>query len=702
MTLLALSGILFFSCGKKKIEKNENADNPFFQTWSTPYGVPPFDQIKLEHYKPAFEEGIKIQQEEVAAIINNAEAPTFTNTIEALEYSGEMLYNVSAVFFNLRECMGDEEMKKLGEGFEEMVTQNGDDINLNADLFKKVKTVYENRATENLTPEQLRLTEETYRRFVRGGANIPAEKQERFREINKRIASLSNKFSDNVLAATNAYQLEVDDVTTLEGLTEDQLAAALEVGNSSEASKGKYVFKLQLPSWEPFMQNCKNRELRQEMWNAYTQRCTSGEYDNRKIIDELVNLRLERANILGFESHSAFVLDNSMAKNPAAVVNLLSTIWTPALKKAAGEAIDYKAMIRAEGGKFDLTPADWRYYSEKMRKEKYALDDETIRPYFSLQGVKDGIFMVCDNLYGITFEKNDNIPSYSTEAEAFEVKENGEVIAILYMDYHPRATKRPGAWMSNFREQYVMKDGENVIPVVTLVMNFTPPVGDKPSLLNFDQTETFFHEFGHGLHGIFSKCHYRSLAGTNVSRDFVELPSQIFEHWAAEPEVMKLYAKHYLTGEVIPEELIKKIEAAGTYGQGFINTELLAASFLDMDYYTITTPTQITLPDFEDQAMKQVGLIPEIVSRYKSPYFQHIFSGGYSSGYYSYTWSAVLDNDAFEAFKEKGVFNKEVAHSFRRNILEKGNTEDAMTLYIRFRSHEPSTMPLLKNRGLVQ
>lgn len=702
MTLLALTGVLFFSCGKKQGEPSQHADNPFFQTWDTPYQVPPFDKIKLEHYQPAFEEGIKIQKEEIAAIINNTETPNFANTIEALEYSGTMLYNVSAVFFNLKECIGTPEMKELGAVLEQMVTQHSDDINLNADLFKKVKIVYENRASENLTPEQLRLTEETYKRFVRGGANIPVEKQARFREINERLAALSTNFADNVLAATNAYQLVIDDVAKLEGLTDDQLAAALEVGNSSEENKGKYVFKLQLPSWEPFMQNCKNRDLRIAMWEAYTTRCASGEFDNSKMIDELANLRLERATILGFESHAAFILNDNMAKTPEAVNELLSTIWTPALKKAKMEAAEYQKMINEEGYNFKLTPADWRYYSEKLRKEKYALNDEAIRPYFSLQGVKDGIFMVCNNLFGITFEKNDKIPTYSPEAEAFEVKENGKVIAILYMDYHPRESKRPGAWMTNFREQYINQENENVIPVVSLVMNFTPPVGDKPSLLNFDQTETFFHEFGHGLHSIFSKCKYRSLSGTNVSRDFVELPSQIFEHWAGDPEVMRMYAKHYQTGEVIPNELIAKIEAAATYGQGFVNTELLAASFLDMFYYTITEPTRITLPAFEDQAMKQIGLIPEIISRYKSPYFQHIFAGGYSSGYYSYTWSAVLDNDAFEAFKEKGVFNKEVADSYRRNILEKGNTEDPMELYIRFRGHAPSTTPILRNRGLIQ
>lgn len=674
--------------------------NPFFQTWDTPYQVPPFDKIKAEHYLPAFEEGIRQQREEIEAIVANTEAPTFVNTIEALEYSGSLLYNVSAVFFNLAECMSNDEMREIAETVTPMVTQHGDDISLNAALFQKIKAVHDQRENLNLNPEQLRLLEETYRNFVRGGANVPTGQQARFREINERLSVLTLNFGNNVLKATNDYKLVVDDIARLDGLSEDQIAAAAETGNANPETQGKWVFTIHLPSMEPFLQNCKDRELRKELWTAYANRCTSGDVDNRGIIDEIVNLRLEKANILGFPSHADYVLDNSMAKTPKAVNDLLTSIWTPALAKAKQEAAEYTKMIREEGNNFQLTPYDWRFYSEKLRKEKYDLDDDLIRPYFSLKNVRDGIFMVCQNLYGITFHENKNIPVYEESVEAFEVKEGDKVIAILYMDYHPRESKRSGAWMTNFREQYVTREGENCIPVVSLVMNFTAPAGDKPSLLNFDQTETFFHEFGHGLHSMLSKCHYRSLSGTNVSRDFVELPSQIMENWASDAGVMKMYAKHYQTGEAIPDELIQKIEAASTYGQGFINTELLAASFLDMDYHTITTPAKIVLPEFENQAMKNIGLIPEIISRYRSPYFQHIFSGGYSAGYYSYTWSAVLDNDAFEAFKEKGVFNKEVANSFRTNILEKGNTEDPMVLYEAFRGKQPSIEPLLKNRGL--
>ena len=411
-------------------------------------------------------------------------------------------------------------------------------------------------------------------------------------------------------------------------------------------------------------------------------------------------MRLERANILGFKSHAAYVLDDNMAKTPEAVDELLMQVWTPALAKAKEEAAEYQKMIDAEGGNFKLEPYDWRYYCETLRNQKYALNDDIIRPYFSLDNVRDGMFMVANKLYGIEFRENKNIPVYHPDAVVYEVTENNNVIAILYMDFFPRESKRSGAWMTNFREQSYTKDGKKIIPLVSLVLNFTKPSGDKPSLLNFDETTTLFHEFGHALHSILTDCRYESLSGTNVSRDFVELPSQVMEQWAGYPEVMKMYAKHYKTGEVIPDSLINKIEAASTYGQGFINTELIAASLLDMAYANISEPTEIKLPDFEDAEMQKIGLIPEIISRYRSTYFQHVFSGGYSAGYYGYTWAAVLDNDAFEAFKENGVFDKKTADAFRYNVLQNGNTEDAMVLYKRFRGQEPSIEPLLKNRGL--
>ena len=695
LTIMVMATVLMTGCNKKQ----QTVDNPFMKEWDTPYGVPPFDEIKTEHYLPAIEEGMKQQAEAIDAIVNNTEEPTFENTILALENSGELLNKVTAVFFNLAECMNSPEMEKIAEEAMPKLSAHGDNINLNEGLFKRVKAVYDQRESLNLNPEQMRLLEETYKGFVRGGANIAPENQQRFREINEELSTLTLKFGNNVLKATNDYKLVVEDVNEISSLPQGVLDAALEAGNENADTKGKYVFTVHVPSMEPFLMNCSNRELRKELWTAYSTRCTSGETDNTGIINKIANLRLERAKMFGYPSHAAYVLDDCMAKTPEAVDNLLMQVWGPALAKAKEECAAYQKMMKADGINEALQPYDWRYYSEKLRKEKYDLDDDLVRPYFSLDNVREGLFMVCNKLYGIEMRENKNIPTYHPDAIPYEVVENGEVIAIVYMDFFPRESKRSGAWMTNFREQCV-KDGKNVIPIVSLVFNFSKPTADKPALLNFDEAETMFHEFGHGLHSVFSKCTYRSLSGTNVSRDFVELPSQFLEHWVREPEVMKMYAKHYQTGEVIPDELIEKISAAANYGQGFINTELLAASFLDMDYYEITEPTEIKLPDFEDAALAKIGLIPEIISRYKSTYFQHVFSGGYDAGYYSYTWAAVLDNDAFEPFKEKGIFDQETAKSFRTNILEKGNTEESMVLYKRYRGQEPSIEPLLKNRGL--
>ncbi len=692
ITIIAVAAVCMMGCSQK-------STNPFMEEWNTPYNVPPFDKIKTEHYVPAFEEGMKQQAKNVETIANNTEEPTFDNTILALENSGELLEKVSGVFFNLTECCNSPEMEEIANEMMPKLSQHSDNIYLNEKLFKRVKAVYDKQNSMELTPEQARLLEVTYKNFVRGGANIPADQQKRFREINERLSVLTLNFGNNVLKATNDYKLVVDNVEDLKGMPQSQLDAALEMGNADPSTKGKYVFTVQVPSMEPFLMNCENRELRKELWTAYSTRCTSGASDNTKVIDEIVNLRLERAKMFGFPSHAAYVLDDCMAKTPEAADSLLMQVWRPALAKAKEEAALYQKMMNEDGIQGQLQPYDWRYYSEKLRKAQYDLDDDVIRPYFSLDNVRNGVFLCCEKLYGITFRENKEIPTYDKDAIPYEVVENGQVIAVIYMDFFPRESKRSGAWMTNFREQEV-KNGKNIIPVISLVFNFTKPTKDTPSLLNFDETSTFFHEFGHGLHSVFSKCQFRSISGTNVPRDFVELPSQFFEHWASDPEVMRMYAKHYQSGEVIPDSLINKIEAAATYGQGFINTELLAAAFLDLDYYSITEPTPIKLPDFEDQAMAKIGLIPEIISRYKSTYFQHVFTTGYDAGYYSYTWAAVLDNDAFEPFKEKGIFNKEIATSFRTNILEKGNTEDPMVLYKRYRGAAPSIEPLLKNRGL--
>ena len=699
-TILAVgfAAMTLLATGWKK-----NMDNPFIKAaesgWGTPYEIPDFAQIKTEHYMPAFEEGMKQQMEEIDAIVNNSEAPTFENTIEAYEYSGELLNMVSGVFFNLSECENNDEMEAIAEEVTPLLSKHGDNIALNAKLFERIKAVYDQRESLGLNAEQARLLDETYKGFVRSGANVPEAQQPRFRELNEQIASLTLRFAQNVLKASNDYKLVLDKAP--EGLTPDQIAAAQETGNADPATKGKLVFGLDMPSWEPFMQNCADRDLRKQMWDAYSTRCNGGEFDNTKIIDTLTNLRLERANILGFKSHADYVLDDCLAKTPQAVYDCLMQIWTPALAKAKEECTAYQKMIVADDPAAKLEPWDWRYYSEKLRKEKYDLQDSVVRPYFSLDNVREGAFATATKLYGITFRENPDLPTYDKEAHAFEVMDGDKVIGILYMDFFPRASKRSGAWMTEFRGQKETQQGENVIPIIQVVCNFTKPTGDKPSLLNFDESETLFHEFGHALHGLLSKCHYPSLAGTNVPRDFVELPSQIMENWCRNSEVMKTYAKHYKTGEAIPDELIAKIAAAQTYGQGFINTELLAASLLDMDYHSITAKQPIDANVFEKEHLDRIGLIPEIISRYKSPYFQHIFTTGYDAGYYSYTWTAILDHDAFAAFTESGdLYNPELAKKFR-HLLESGNTVEPMELYVAFRGQQPSVTPLLKDRGLI-
>ena len=667
----ALALLILAGCKNKDSQPMEN---PFFSAWNTPYEIPDFSRIKTEHYMPAFREGMARQKAEIDSIVNNPEAPTFENTILPYEYSGQLLGEVSRVFFNLSECENSPEMEAIEEEVTPLLAAHGDDIALNAKLFQRIKAVYDQRDNLGLNPEQMRLLEETYKGFVRGGANVPADQQERFRQLNEQIASLTMRFAQNVLKATNAYSKELPD--------------------------GSKV-TLDMPTWEPFMQTCADRKLREEVWHAFTDRCKEGEFDNTKIIDTLVNLRLERANILGFPTHADWVLDDCLAKTPANVYKCLLDIWKPALKVAKQERDLYQKMLEKDEPGAKLQPWDWRYYSEKLRKEKYALDDAVVRPYFCLDSVRAGAFMVANKLYGLTFTERTDLPTYDKEARCFEVKDGDQVIGILYMDFHPRASKRSGAWMTEFRGQKRTLEGENVIPIIQVVCNFTKPTADKPSLLNFDESETLFHEFGHALHGLLSKCTYPSLAGTNVPRDFVELPSQVMENWCRHPQVMKMYAHHYQTGEAIPDELIKKIESAATYGQGFMTTELLAASLLDMDYYSIREKQAIDPLQFEELAMNKIGLIPEIISRYRSPYFQHIFTTGYDAGYYSYTWTAILDADAFEAFAESGdLFNPDLAAKFR-HLLESGNTVEPMDLYRAFRGKDPSPKALLKRKGML-
>ena len=701
--LLTLCAICIMVSSSKKDNKNVNM-NPFLSNYKTPFEVPPFDKIQNKDYLPALEEGIRQHDHEIDSICNNQEAPSFPNTIEALDHSGDLLSRVSKVFYNLRDANTNDSMQTIAQKVAPMVSKHEDEINLNEKLFARVKAVNDNKGTLNLNKEQSRLLEETYKRFVRGGANLPQDKKEELKKINEELSLLDLKFSDNVLAETNAYKLIVDKKEDLTGLPENVILGAAEEAKSNKMD-GKWVFTLQKPSWIPFLTYAKNRDLREKLYKAmYSRGNNNNEHDNKAVISKMLNLRLQKANLLGFESWSAYVLDDCMAKTPANVYKLLHQVWTPAIQRAKEEAADMQAMIDQEGGKFKLQSWDWWYYSEKVRKAKYDLDEEQIRPYFELNNVRDGVFMVANKLYGLTFNRRKDMPVFHPDCEVYEVKDkDGSALGILYMDFYPRASKRAGAWMTNYREQHFSKEGQDIRPVISVTCNLSKPTGDQPALLSYDDVETLYHEFGHALHGLLSKCHYETISGTNVARDFVELPSQFNEHWAAEPEVLKVYAKHYKTGEVIPQELVDKIVKSGKFNQGFATTEYLAAAILDMDYHTITKGGDIDVNKFEDESMKKAGLIPEIIPRYKSTYYSHIFGGGgeYSSGYYSYIWAEVFECDAFQAFKEAGnIFDQKTAESFRKNILEKGGTDEAMNLYINFRGKEPGIEPLLKNRGL--
>ena len=693
-SILAL--LLGFAC-----TNNSKKDmNPLLIDYSTPFQVPPFNDIKLEHYKPAFDEGIKLQKAEVAAIADSKEAPTFENTILALEESGKVLDKVATVFFNLNSANTSQDMQEIAQEVAPQLSGHGDDISLNPLLFARVKSVWENKDELNLRGDQLKLLDDSYKSFVRGGANLSDADKETFRGINEKLSFLTLKFGQNVLSETNAFQLVIDNQKDLAGLPENLVLAAAETARK-KGPEGKWVFTLSNPSVMPFLKYAENRELREKIWDAYRKRGDNGnEFDNNGILTDITNLRIKRAQLLGYRTHADYVLEPSMAKNPGNVYALLNDLWKPAVKKAVAEAKDLQQVNDKSKGKFKVQPWDWRFYSEQIRKDRYALDESELSEYFSLNAVRDGIFYVVENLYGLTFKERKDIPVYHEEVTAYEVSNSdGSHLGVLLMDFHPRDSKRGGAWMTSYRSQS-MKDGKRVAPVISIVCNFSRPASDKPALLTFDEVTTYFHEFGHALHGLLSNVEYESQSGTSVPRDFVELPSQIMENWATDPEVMKVYAKHYKTGKIIPQELLDKIEKAGTFDQGFATVEYLAASYLDMDYHTQTNPIEGNISKRETDAMKKIGLPDEIISRYRSTYFQHIFAGGYSSGYYSYIWSGVLDTDAFAAFKQKGLFDKGLADGFRKNVLEKGGTEDPMKLYVQFRGREPKVDALLKKRGL--
>lgn len=677
-----------------------NSDNPLFQKWTTKFEVPPFDKIKVEHFMPAFIEGMKLQKAEIDAIINSKEKPTFQNTIEAMEYSGQFLTKVSLVFYNWTSSNISPELQKVSGEVAPLLSKHGDDISLNENLFKKVKAVYDERAKLKLNKEQARLLDKSYKSFARNGAALNEKDKEKLRAINGKLSLLTIKFGDNMLAETNAFKLVIDNQKDLAGLPAGLIAAGAEAAEEA-GMPGKWVYTLNNPSVMPFLQYADNRELRKKIWTGYMNRGNNGNAnDNNQVIKEILDLKLQKAKLLGFKTSADYILDETMAKKPAKVFELLNKLWKPALEVAKKEAKDMQAIIDKEGGKFKLEAWDWRYYAEKVKKAKFDLDEEMLKPYFELNKVRDGLFYVVGKLYGLTFKKVDDMPKFVDDFEYYEVLDrDGSHIALVSFDYHPRASKRGGAWMSNYRNQY-KQNGKNVYPYIPLTCNFTKPTKDTPALLTLDEVTTLFHEFGHGLHGLLSNCTYPSLSGTEVARDFVELPSQILENWATEPEVLKVYAKHYKTGEVIPMELVKKIEASSKFGQGFATTEYLAASLLDMNYHTLTDVSKLDVQKFEKETLGKLGLIPEIIARYRSTYFNHIFGGGYSAGYYSYIWAEVLDADAFSVFAKKGIFDQATATSFRKNVLERGGTEEAMELYKKFRGSEPGPDALIKRRGL--
>lgn len=682
-------------------EKKENTTmNPFFQAYDTPFNVPPFVKIKNEHFKPAILEGISKHQAEINAIANNTQPATFENTILAMENAGELLSDVNTVFSNLNSANTNKEIQNIAKEMAPNLSAHRDNIYLNEKLFAKVKMLWDKRETLGLNLEQAKILDNAYKDFVRSGANLSNADKEILRKINGDLSLTSLKYGQNILAETNSYELVIDSKKDLAGLPQGLIDAAA-VDAKAKGKEGKWVFTLSNSSVMPFLQYSSNRELRKQIWNAYQTRGNHDDaFDNKKNAVDLANLRGQKARLLGFKSHSNYVLEESMAKTPENVNKLLNDLWKPALEIAKTEAADIQKMMAKEGIKGAVQPYDWRYYTEKIRKERFDLDEEELKPYFSLDNVRKGVFQVTEKLYGIQFKELTNVPKYHEDSTVWEILEkDGSHIGVLYMDFHPRESKRGGAWMTSYRSQKTV-DGKRVAPVVSIVCNFTKPSANAPALLTFDEVTTFFHEFGHSLHGLLSNVTYKSLAGTSVPRDFVELPSQIMENWAAEPEVLKMYAKHYKTGEVIPEALVNKLKKAGTFDQGFTTTEYLAASLLDLEYHSQTKDITVDANSFEKAAMTKIGLISSIIPRYRSTYFSHIFSGGYSSGYYSYIWSGVLDTDAFEAFKTTTLFNPEKAKLFRENVLEKGGTEDPMVLYKGFRGAEPSIEPLLRKRGL--
>ncbi len=698
---LMTSMIIFQSCNQEKAMVIES-ENPFFSEYQTPYNVPDFDRIQLEHYLPAIKKGIEEQANEIEIITSNIEAPTYSSTIEALEYSGSLLEKVSYVYLNMLTANTSKGLQEIAKEASPLLTTHEDNIALNAVLFGRVKEVFEIMEELSLNSEETMLLEKTYKSFVRNGANLNDSDKAELRKTNEKLALLGLEFGNNLLAEDNDWILIIDNKEDLAGLPDMVVSGAAEAAEAA-GHPGKWIITMHKPSWIPFLQYSENRSLREQVYTAWMNRGNNNnEQDNKEVLVQIIKLRGEKANLLGFDTWADYILDNNMAKTPEAVYDLLNPLWEKTGAVAQLELNDMQVMIDAEGNNFKLESWDWWYYTEKVRKEKYDLDDETLRPYFELNAVRVGLFYVINQLYGIIIEERNDLPKPHPDAISYEVKESdGSHIGILYMDFHPRKSKNGGAWMDAYRKQYRIRD-EFVTPVITTVFNFSKPTGNQPALLTFDEASTMFHELGHALHGLLSDCTYESISGTAVPIDFVELPSQIMENWAAEPQVLKVYARHYETGEVIPDELIERLDRSSKFNQGFSMTERLSASLLDMSWHNSRFDSEIDPLQYESNEMKKIGLIDEIIPRYRSTYFAHIFNGDmYSAGYYSYLWAEVLDADAFNAFKETGdIFDKTKANDFRKYILAKGGTYEPMKLYNKFRGQDPDIKAFLVRTGL--
>lgn len=690
------------ACTVTPEETEDLMNNPLTAPFEAAFGIPPFGKIENKHFLPAIEAAIEVHQAEIDAITANSDAPTFANTVLAVENSGRELERANAVFSNLNSADTNDEMQDIAKKISPLLSTHRDNISLNEELFKRLNELWDRRDDLALNSEETMLLEKQFKSFARNGALLGETEKKRLREINSRTSLLSLEFGQNVLAETNDYVLLIEHESDLSGLPESLIEAAAKTAKDN-GNEGAWAFTLHNPSVLPFLQYADNRELRKKIWTAYVNRANSGNArDNGEIIRELTALRAERAALLGFRTHADYILEESMAGSVDRVEELLEKISKPAFAAALSEASDLQLLIESEGDSFELQPYDWRYYETGLRSRRFEMSEEDVKPYFSIDGVRDGVFTVCRKLYGLQFELCEDVEAYHPDVNTYEVKNaDGSHVGILFIDLHARPSKRGGAWMTSYRKQERIA-GERIGPLISIVCNFPAASGDAPVLLTFDEVTTFFHEFGHALHGLLSDVTYRSLSGTSVYRDFVELPSQVLENWGTAPKIMKMYARHYKTGDSIPDEFIEKLERSANFGEGFATAEYLASTFLDMAYHNRTEGVIGEIDAFEKVTLDQKGVPESILPRHRSTYFGHVFSGGYSSNYYSYIWSAVLDSDAFEAFKETGdLFDPEQSRRFREHILSKGGTVDPMVLYKRFRGAEPTIEPLLRKRGMA-